>query len=171
MIEYLPDGAVAVTHPSTNTVYGISDTESIKYIGQTNQQLEERIRQGYPNNPEVEELLRGPHEVTPLADEVSDRHADARERLYIAQYHTMCNADGYNRQTGGKSGYEVIRRDSQPIIGTKVETGEEVFFPSVAWASRATGAQVSHIYKVLRGIRKTAAGYKFRPAEESEDRQ
>lgn len=166
-----PSEAITITCPGKNAVYGITDLKEVKYIGQTDQGVEQRIAKGYPNNPEVDKLLSGPHEVIIFHEGISDRHADARERLYIAKYQTMINVGGYNHQTGGKRGYTVLRRDSQPIIGTHMETGKEVSFPSVAWACEVTGARANHIYENMRGTRKSVAGYCWKPASPTEEGQ
>lgn len=154
-----------ITSSGNNSVYGIADPEKVRYIGQTDQDLKQRIAQGYPHNPEVADLLKGEHKIIVFHEGISAGHADARERLYIAKYGTMLNVGGFNHQTGGKKGYEVIRRDSQPVIATNVKTGEERRFPSVAWASKAIGVQPNHIYEVMNDTRKSIGGYKFRRAE------
>lgn len=154
-----------ITSSGKYTVYRHEFPDRPGYVGQTNKTMEERLKEGYGNNPELEKALEGPHETIVLMEGISSRHADARERLYIAKYGTMLNVGGFNHQTGGKEGYEVIRRDSQPVIAINVKTGEELRFPSVAWASKTIGVQPNHIYEVMNGIRKSIGGYKFRRAE------
>lgn len=163
-----PNEAITITCPGEYTVYGHQFDGKVEYIGQTEKTFEERLKDGYPNNPELEKKLKGEHETFIIMEGISSRHADARERLNIAKYGTLVTMGGYNRQTGGKSGYEVIRRDSQAVIATKIDTGEEIRFPSVTWASKATGAQTGHIYEVMHDIRHSASGYRFRPADLAE---
>ena len=166
MTNTRPNDAITITCPGKYTVYGHEIDGKMKYIGQTEKTLAERLKSGYPGNPDLEAALKRPHETVVLMEGISSRHADARERLNIAKYGTMVTMGGYNRQTGGKIGYEVIRGDSQPVIATKIDTSEEIRFPSVAWASKATKVQANHIYENMNGIRKTIGGYKFRRAEE-----
>lgn len=165
MNNNLPNDVISITHPGKYTVYRHEFPDRPGYVGQTNKTMEERLKEGYGNNPELEKALEGPHETIVLMEGLSSRHADARERLYIAKYGTMLNVGGFNHQTGGKKDYEVLRRDSQPVIATNVKTGEERRFSSVAWASKATKVQANHIYENMNGIRKSIGGYEFRRAE------
>ena len=165
MNNKLPNDVISITHPGKYTVYRHEFPDRPGYVGQTNMTMEERLQKGYPNNPELEKALEGPHETIVIMEGLSSDHADARERLHIAKHGTMVNVGGFNYQTGGKKGYESLCRNSQPVIATKIETGEERRFPSVTWASRATGVQTNHIYENMKGIHKSNGGYEFRRAE------
>lgn len=53
-----------------------------------------------------------------------------------------------------------------PIISINIETGEEIAFRSQHDAARALGVTQQHIWGVLKGIRRSTGGYRFKYANE-----
>ena len=53
---------------------------------------------------------------------------------------------------------------AKEVIGTSVESGDEILFDSIYKASKVTGAPDGGIRRCIRGETKTSAGYYWRPA-------
>ena len=144
---------------NNNRVYSYRFSCVDKYWGQTSKTMAERERAGYPGNPELEKALEGPHETIVHYDGISDEAADFREREGIAETHTMVYEGGFNRQTGGKRGFSVVRVDSVPVLAIDKETQTaRGWYPTEAMAERATGVPRQNVRRNVKRLGKSAGG-------------
>lgn len=93
-------------------IYRIDNlTSGLSYIGCT-QNLEKRLREHRHERPEV---LEGEIEVTVLEECESRDRAGKLEDYYIQKHKTMIGLNGYNKQTGGFSGYRPSESTKQKM--------------------------------------------------------
>jgi len=154
---------IEITHPGENGVY-IVDIDGKGYVGQTGNTLEERNRSGYRWKSDLIEAIEsapdGTFEMKWLHEGLgSVQQADFWEKLEIARQGTLY-PKGFNKTTGGRSGYAVVNEHTVAVRQKKADTGEVIReYHSIASASRATGVNPNHICDCAAGRLKTAGGF------------
>ncbi len=89
-------------------IYKLTSPSGKEYIGQTQQALDERIKQ-HTKQPHCVALYAAIQKYgiesfkVEILCECDDRHLDMLEKVFIAEYNTLCPY-GYNIRTGGSNG-------------------------------------------------------------------
>jgi len=159
------------------TVYMLTLPDGKKYIGLSDKKdIAERLRSGknYKSNKELDEAINGVWDgdtcikpgcgwenvrVEIVRDGIPTKYEDFAEKLEIAKYGTLW-PNGYNKTTGGRSGYVMRSSKCRPVWKTDLETGERLrLYLSCASASRATEISETSIKDTAHGNQRHAGGF------------
>lgn len=153
---------------NNNKVYSYQSLDGEDfYWGQTDKDVEQREKDGYGHNPELEKRLKQPHLTVVHHDGLSDGEADFYERDGIARTNTMIYEGGFNKQTGGKRGFSTVRWDSTPVVAIDPKTHTvKGWWPSETLAGRATGTPRSNIHRTVKLRTRTANGLYWKSANQ-----
>lgn len=181
-------------------IYKITNTVNNKvYIGQTTRSLEERIedyRKDTRYRPNSRPIIRAmakygfsKFSFSILEDNIQTKEEmDQKERMYIQQFHSLTNENGYNIELGGNSvgkhSEQTKQKISQAQLGSKnhmygkkdelnhsskkvIELTTGRIYGSASLAAEELNINFSHVCAVARGDRGSHKGYVFRYLDEN----